>query len=489
MKRIGLACITVALLSTTAHAQMAVLDVANLANTAKSVANEAVAAGKRVEVINNQILQLVRLKQTYEAVSHGNLAAMANAVPELGALGLSNPLGDNTAALVASIAGSGQALNGLVASASATGTLAQGLLKADQFYAPQGGDFRAVAMLQAANALAAQKAIAETALASNGQRLDALATLRRNLDGATDIKASTDATARMAGESATAIAQSNQLLALQILQHVQTETDAARELQAWRCSAERLIVQANAAATAAAGGAVTLVSADASVAGMPSCQVLAAPVQPNAPQFQNVSYETMAPSSGGGGSALDTMLGQTWGQAAADNAAALGVNGDALAATCLLESNCRANPGGTGTISGAFQISDGTYAQMVREVQASNPDLAAQITAKNDPASQSIAAAQYLKDGALALQGSGIANPTVLDVRGYYNFGPGSSAALAGADNGQLMSAVLPGLSAATLRANGISDNTTVGAWRAGVTSKIGADTASQSVLNGLKST
>ena len=41
-----------------------------------------------------------------------------------------------------------------------------------------------------------------------------------------------------------------------------------------------------------------------------------------------------------------------------------------------MESNCQSNPGGTGTISGTFQMSNGTYAQTVSEVSASNPDLA-----------------------------------------------------------------------------------------------------------------
>ena len=125
------------------------------------------------------------------------------------------------------------------------------------------------------------------------------------------------------------------------------------------------------------------------------------------------------------------MLSTSWGQTAADNATALGVNPAALAATCVLESDCQANPGGTGTISGAFQMSNGTYAQTVSEVSASNPDLAGQITTKNDPASQSITASQYLLDGAQSLQASGISNPTVLDVRGYYQFGPANGARLA----------------------------------------------------------
>ena len=150
----------------------------------------------------------------------------------------------------------------------------------------------------------------------------------------------------------------------------------------------------------------------------------------------------------------------------------------------MLESNCQSNPGVTGTISGAFQMSNGTYAQTVSEVSASNPDLAGQITSKNDPASQSIAASQYLLDGAESLRTSGIANPTVLDVRSYYQFGPGYGAQIASASGNQLLSDVLSGMSAATLRANGIGDMTTVSQWRASVTNRIGA-TASQPVLLG----
>src|SRR5271165_4811424 len=41
--------------------------------------------------------------------------------------------------------------------------------------------------------------------------------------------------------------------------------------------------------------------------------------------------------------ALSTMMGQDWGVAAAANAESMGVNASALAATCLLESNCNAS--------------------------------------------------------------------------------------------------------------------------------------------------
>ena len=479
MKRIGLACTALVVWGSAAHAQMAVIDGANLVNTGKMVTADVVAASKRVEAINNQIAELARLKQTYEAVSHGDMAALSNLAPELGALGLTSPLGDNMADLANSIVGLGGSL-------SATASLSQDLLRTDQLYTPSGSDFQAIAINQAAAALASQKALAELSLQSTGQRLASLTALRQGLGASPDIKSAADATARYTGEQATATAQGNQLLATLILQNVQNSTDAAREQQLARCSAERLMDASRRAQAAADGGTVQLVTDSQGI----TCK-LPPTTAPSTVAYQTVSYTpgtSMTAAGGGGDGPLGTMAAQPWGQQAADNAAALGVTPVSLAATCVLESNCTANPGGTGTISGAFQISDGTYGQVLGEVQASNPDLASQITTKNDPASQSIAAAQYLKDGAQALQANGIANPDVTAVRGYYQFGPLNGTALATASDNDLMSDTLSGLSAATLRANGISDTTTVGAWRAGVTNKIGAAAASSPVLQGVQS-
>jgi hypothetical protein len=59
-------------------------------------------------------------------------------------------------------------------------------------------------------------------------------------------------------------------------------------------------------------------------------------------------------------SALDTMLGMSWGASAQQSAQALGVNASALAATCVVESGCQ-NVAGTGSITGAFQMTAATY--------------------------------------------------------------------------------------------------------------------------------
>ncbi len=486
MKRTVLACTALIVTGSARASGLPVFDGAAAGNAIISLGNEAKAATQTVVQINNQIAQLVQLKATLAAVAHGNLAAATDLVPQLSAWGVTNPFGQDTQGMMQSLSGLASAGSTLVGQAGMTTNMARGLLSTDQFFSPTGGDFRANAINSAASAASFQKAVASQALDVSNKRLLALTELRDKLSHTADLKEAADAGARMGAEQVMATAQGNQLLAIQIMQRAQALTDSQRELQAWRCSAEALVKKSSGAAAAASGGAVIL----ASIGDDTNCAV-AAPPATDAYAALTGTTGTLASATGpagaasGEGATLAKMLAQPWGQAASDNAIALGVNPAALAATCSLESNCQANPGGTGTISGAFQMSNGTYAQTVSEVRSSNPDLAAGITSKNDPASQSIAAAQYLKDGAQALQGAGIANPSVLDVRGFYNFGPGNAATLAGAADNQLMSSTL-NFSDATLRANGITPGvTTVGQWRAGVVGKIGAGTASQPVLTG----
>jgi len=177
-------------------------------------------------------------------------------------------------------------------------------------------------------------------------------------------------------------------------------------------------------------------------------------------------------------SALDTMLATSWGTSAQQSSEALGVNASALAATCVLESGCQ-NVGGTGTITGAFQMTAATYQSSLAAALRDNPNLGTNIVpglaGQSDPATQAIAAAEYLKQGAQYLQSNGVSTPTVLDVRGYYNFGPQGGVQIAQAQSSALMSDTLLGVSAKTLANNGITSGETVGQWRSGVASKIGS--------------
>ena len=194
--------------------------------------------------------------------------------------------------------------------------------------------------------------------------------------------------------------------------------------------------------------------------------------------------------SGGGNTgdsdALTTLLGTSWGSQAVQNAEALGVNPSALAATCVLESGCSQPSGGSGGAQGVFQMFPAAYQEGLAAALAANPQLASQIvqgsTGMLDPTTEAIAASGYLMQANQYLQAQGISNPSVLDVRGYYNFGPSAGAQIANASDSQSMAAILSNLSPSQLAANGISPGETVGHWKASVSSKIG-NAAGQSVL------
>jgi hypothetical protein len=193
--------------------------------------------------------------------------------------------------------------------------------------------------------------------------------------------------------------------------------------------------------------------------------------------------------SGGGGAignstVLGTMLAQPWGAAAVGNAQAVGVNPSALAATCVLESACQ-NVGGAGA-QGVFQMYPAAFNEGLQTALAANPSLASQVvqgtTGRMDPATEAIAASGYLIQAAQSLESAGIVDPTVLQVRGYYNFGPAYGAQLAQASDNEPIANVLSGMSQSALAQNGILPGETVGQWRATVSSKIG-NAANQSVV------
>jgi hypothetical protein len=455
-------------------------------NSFTQIAKDVEAAARRIEMINNQLIQIENLEQTLAAVSHGNLSALGTLFNELGALGIVSPLGSDATQLLSALAKTGSDL-------AQTANVTQGIIASGQLFAPTGTDPRALFLNSVAQVLAAQRSIAQNSLASAMAYQQNLLTLRRSLGSTADIKAATDAGARLQGETASQMANANQMLALIYQQRTQQALLEAQQEQTWRCWSEVMTSQASAMASSASSGPVTLTgpslgnlcqqaSISASINSAGSGTLTAD--MTGSVFTSGTSSTSTSTTSTDGNSVLAQMTSQSWGQQAASNAMALGVNPTALAATCVMESNCSSNVGGTGTISGAFQMSNGTYAQTVSEVTASDPTLAAQITSKNDAASQSIAASQYLLDGVTTLQSSGIANPTVLDVRGYYQFGPANAVSITNAPDNQLMSTALTGLSSATLAANGITSTTTVGQWRATVTNRLGS-AANQSVLLG----
>jgi hypothetical protein len=192
-------------------------------------------------------------------------------------------------------------------------------------------------------------------------------------------------------------------------------------------------------------------------------------------------------SSVGGSDAYNEMMAQSWGSAAANAAGAMGVSATALAATCVMESNCQnVGASGGGSASGAFQMINSTYTADINGALAYDPAISGGIVSglagQMDPTTEAYAASYELRTDALALQSDGITDPTVLQTRAVYQFGgsvgPGVAAAQDSANLGQIT-----GLSAASLAANGLTTSSTVGQWRQTIINKLGSATANQTVL------
>jgi hypothetical protein len=192
-------------------------------------------------------------------------------------------------------------------------------------------------------------------------------------------------------------------------------------------------------------------------------------------------------SSVGGSDAYNEMMAQSWGSAAANAAGAMGVSATALAATCVMESNCQnVGASGGGSASGAFQMINSTYTADINGALASDPAISGGIVSglagQMDPTTEAYAASYELRTDALALQSDGITDPTVLQTRAVYQFGgsvgPGVAAAQDSANLAQIT-----GLSAASLAANGLTTSSTVGQWRQTIINKLGSATANQTVL------
>jgi hypothetical protein len=175
-------------------------------------------------------------------------------------------------------------------------------------------------------------------------------------------------------------------------------------------------------------------------------------------------------SSGGSGDAYNTMMSQSWGSAAANAAGAMGVSATALAATCVMESNCQnVGASGGGSASGAFQIINSTYTADINAAMAYDPAISGSIVSglagQMDPTTEAYAASYELRTDALALENQGIADPTVLQTRAMYQFGAGAGPGVASAPDSANI-AQLTGLSTASLAANGLTTSSTVGDWR-----------------------
>jgi flagellar biosynthesis chaperone FliJ len=349
------------------------------------------------------------------------------------------------------------------------------LQQSNAYYMPQAGAPSGMPLLDAtigsfnarSNSNAAVQAVSQQLLANSNTQLAGLKNIQDQLDASPDEKTATALNGRLAAYQANVAAQRSQLQQVALYAHTQEAVFQEQDRQAVFCadvayynsrkslSGTGITIPGASGATCGSGpgqgGGAGVVAANGSGGVVPASLTT-----------------TGSTSSGQGG----LMMAQPWGSDAAANANALGVNPDALAATCAIESNCQ-NVAGQGSVSGPFQMTDNTFNADLAKAQAQNPDLNV-AGGKSDPAVQAIAASQDLKSTALTLSSAGIADPTVLDTRGAYQFGAGNAVTLAKATDDQTLGSVLVGTSPQTLAANNLSPGTTVGQWRQSVVAKLG---------------
>lgn len=459
IRRLALAS-SVALLALPWPARSSGLPVIDTASIGNQIAEHAETLARWGSQLSAMEAQLQRLMATYQAIT--GVRDMGSAMAALNMVGIQNPMPINPYAVQNLISGTG----GISGMSSALSGLYTGNASANHVYTPSGGDWRAQDLMTNANSLAGIQALAQHSYQASADRLTQLAVLRARAQVASDPAEVSQLQAQTAIVQSDIASQQQQLQAVAVMAQTQQQVRAQRTDEQDRRCVEALIAFYNGSGSGGCPAPSALVS-----------NVMATGT--------NLIGGGGAASAGGSTASLETMTGQSWGQQAADNASGLGVNPNAVAATCALESGCQNVPARAGsTVNGAFQMTDGTYQAAMRAAGQST-DLAG----KMNPATESIAAAQELKTAALTLQQSGIANPTVMDVRGACNFGQGYGVALARADNSTPMSSVLSSYSAATLQGNGITPGvTTVGQWRAGIAGKLG-NAATAPVLLGLKST
>jgi hypothetical protein len=389
--------------------------------------------------------------QTYQAVAHLPDETLQSLAAQLNTQQFRTPITTDPAVVVSAIAGLGS-----------VGASGQQFVRQNSVYAAPGRDFLATQLAWRGNSVAAVQGMVNDLYASATQHARALQALEGQLNGAPDSKVVQDIGARIQMEQAHLQARQIQAQTLIAFQGAQQRNEDTQRDQLRRCQYDEVL---------AAGRSQTPLTST-------SCEKgAAAPVSLVAGSSGTDVNPNIIPASLGG---TDVMTAQPWGQQASQYATQLGVNPTVLAGVCQIESNCQ-NVAGSGTISGPFQMSDSTYNQSIQQAVARNPSLADAIGGKSDPATESIAAAQYLRNGATSLQASGIPNPTGLDVRAYYNFGPSAGVNVANAPDSSNMAALLP--SGTNLAANGIAPGMTVGQWRQMVTARMGTAAARTPVL------
>lgn len=420
--------------------------------------------------------QYEQLMRTFRAANH--LTDFADLASEFLGPEIMNPIADALSMV--------DSVNGMVETTEEAASYAE----AFRHHSPsQTLDFAAQEMVRRARGTATLAAQVRRNLRAAESHLSAVRALQAKANSVRTEQEMRALQARIASEQAALQNLQGQASTLQSLAAQQQQVNENRVLEKQRQDSECMMASrasaASALGVASFGGGSGSVGCSSSGSGGGSSLVAR-----NADGLVTLASYNAGATLGGGSRATDGSLTGFSGvladsphaQQVSDNAIALGVNPASVEAATTAESGGRNVCSGTGAC-GPMQVIKGTYAQTQREIAATNPEIAAQMTGRDDPVSNYAAGTQYLKDAATTLQAAGVSRPNGVDARGYYMLGPKYGATLATAPDNALMGSLVTDSNA--LAVNAIPQTQTVGQWRADTARKLGENAYAPILLSG----
>ena len=207
----GFAAVTL-FASGAAHAELPVIDGANLLNTAKTVVQGAQQIQQLAAQLENMKQQLTTAEQTFDSLTHAPTGNLASFSSQFNVTALRNIISQDPNTL-------GTIMNGTTL--GAMGPLGQQYASQNRIYQTPANDYAAQQMTTNANSIAGVQALANQLFFSASQHINVIQSLEQTLTDAPDEKTVGDIQARMATEQTYIAAQQVQAQAVQTWQAAQ----------------------------------------------------------------------------------------------------------------------------------------------------------------------------------------------------------------------------------------------------------------------------
>jgi type IV secretion system protein VirB5 len=224
------ACVT----STTARADLPVIDVASIAQLAKTLGIETQQLTTQLNQLKTLITTYNQLVQTYnQTVAIWNSLSHLTNINQVAAL-LNNPLLRNPLPSTSSLPGTITGINAPSTLGGSWSGAAQTYLQNNTVYLPKGQDWQSQQLQKNANYLSTIEGLAQQNSVALEQRQAALAQIQAQISSASDVKAIADVQARIAAEQAYVNGQQAQAQNLVVLTTAQAAAMQQQEIQRGR---------------------------------------------------------------------------------------------------------------------------------------------------------------------------------------------------------------------------------------------------------------